>query len=95
MKYTWKNDDELFALIKRYLFTAVVGDVMDKQGCFHQFLPPEIQPLKEEMVVVGRAMPVLEADTYIEISPSGMNPVMAKPFGLMLEALDSLKNNEV
>jgi regulator of RNase E activity RraA len=95
MKSTWNNDDELFALIKKYLFSAVVGDVMDKQGYFHQFLPPEIQPLSDTMVVVGRAMPVLEADTYIERSPSGMNPTMSKPFGLMLEALDNLKRNEV
>lgn len=92
---TWKDDDELFKLIRSELFSAVVGDIMDKLGYFHQFLSPKIVPLRNDMVVVGRAMPVLEADSFGEISPSEKNPVMSKPFGLMLEALDDLKKNEV
>lgn len=92
---TWKDDDELFKLIRSELFSAVVGDIMDKLGYFHQFLTPKIVPLRDDMVVVGRAMPVLEADSFGEISPSEKNPVMSKPFGLMLEALDDLKKNEV
>lgn len=91
----WKNDDELFSLIKKELFSAVIGDVMDKKGFFKQFLSAQIQPLKSHMVVAGRAMPVLEADCAVEISESGNNPTMSKPFGLMLEALDHLKKNEV
>ncbi|WP_425234204.1 RraA family protein [Ulvibacterium sp.] len=91
----WKDDDELFQLIRSELFSAVVGDIMDKLGYFHQFLSPKIVPLRDDMVVVGRAMPVLEADSFGEISPSEKNPVMSKPFGLMLEALDDLKKNEV
>lgn len=95
MKYNWKNDDELFALMKEKLFSAVIGDIMDKDGYFHQFLPPAIQPLRDDMIVAGRAMTVLEADTFNEVSDSGNNPSLAKPFGLMLEALDDLKKNEV
>lgn len=91
----WKNDEELFSLMRKELFSAVIGDVMDKKGYVKQFLSPQIQPLKSHMIVVGRAMPVLEADCSGEISDSGNNPVMAKPFGLMLEALDDLKMNEV
>jgi len=93
--YTWKNDNELIALMKQKLFSAVIGDVMDKLGFLHQFLPPEIQPLTDHMRVIGRAMPVLEADVYGEISHNGANPIMQKPFGLMFEALDDLKTNEV
>ena len=91
----WKNDDELFRIIKQELFSAVVGDIMDKQGYLHQFLPPQIQPLDDDMFVVGRAMPVLEADTYGEMVPGTANELMNKPFGLMLEALDDLNKNEV
>lgn len=91
----WKNDDELFPMIKRELFSAVVGDVMDKQGFIHQFLPPQIQPLDDAMFVVGRAMPVLEADAFGEQVTGTANELMAKSFGLMLEALDDLKRNEV
>ncbi|MEE9462349.1 MAG: RraA family protein, partial [Bacteroidales bacterium] len=91
----WKNDDELFRIIKRELFSAVVGDVMDKQGYLHQFLPPQIQPMDDDMFVVGRAMPVLEADTFGEQVPGTANELMNQPFGMMLEALDDLKKNEV
>lgn len=91
----WHSDEELFALAKRELFTAVVGDVLDKMGLLHQFLPPRLQPLRDDMVAIGRAMPVLEADVFGDVESSPNNPAMAKPFGLMLEALDDLKANEI
>src|SRR5687767_5974341 len=91
----WQSDDELFALARRELFTAVVGDVMDKLGPRRQFLSPRIQPLRDDMTVLGRAMPVLEADCYGENIADSANPLMKKSFGLMLEALDDLKANEV
>lgn len=91
----WRDDDELFALARRELFTAVVGDVMDQLGFQRQFLPPKIQPLRDDMVVVGRAMPVLEADMVADSAPGAGNPALAQPFGLMLHALDDLKRNEV
>jgi regulator of RNase E activity RraA len=95
MSLLWQNDDELFRLARMELFTAVVGDIMDKLGFQHQFLPPQIQPLAPHMVAIGRAMPVLEADVFEVVSPGSNNSVMAKSFGLMLEALDDLKRNEV
>lgn len=89
----WNTDDELFQTVRKELYTAVVGDIMDKLGFLHQFLPSRIKPLKEDAFVVGRAMPVLEADVF---SNQGTHsPVLNKPFGLMLEALDDLKKNEV
>ncbi len=90
----WKNDNELFDLIRKELFTAVIGDIMDKMGYLNQFLPPQIQALRDDMLIVGRAMTVLEADCFEELN-SGKNPMLQKPFGLMLEALDDLKENEV
>lgn len=89
----WKNDDQLFNLIRDELYSAVIGDIMDKLGYLHQFLPPQIQPLRVDMFVAGRAMPVLEADVFHETSKH--NSVLNKPFGLMLEALDDLRKNEV
>jgi regulator of RNase E activity RraA len=91
----WQSEEELFGLIRRELFTAVVGDVMDKIGLQRQFLPPQIRPLRDDMVVIGRAMPVLTADVFGENESGTVNPLMAKSFGLMLEALDDLKPNEV
>jgi regulator of RNase E activity RraA len=91
----WKSDTELFEIAKRELFTALVGDVLDKLNYQHQFLPPAIKPLNKSMVVIGRAMPVLEADVFAESIEDSNNPLMKKPFGLMFEALDSLQYNEV
>lgn len=91
----WNNDEELFALARRELFTAVVGDIMDVLGFQHQFLPPRLRPLGDGMRIVGRAMTVLEADVFHPAPAGGANALLAKPFGLMLEALDDLKPGEV
>ena len=86
----WKTDEELFQLARQELFPAVVGDVMDKLGLLQQFLPPRIKPLDPKMVVIGRAMPVLEADIE-DIRADGPS----NDFGLLFHALDSLKPDEV
>ena len=91
----WRNDEELFSTVRRELFTCVVGDVMDKIGLQHQFLPPQIRPLRPDLVVIGRAMPVLAVDVFEEKVAGAKNKLMEKPFGLMLEALDDLKTDEV
>lgn len=90
-----QNDSTLFKTVREELFTAVVGDIMDILGYTNQFLPPQIQPLRDDMVVVGRAMPVLEADDYGGEGPGRANPLLNQPFGLMLRALDELRENEV
>lgn len=91
---TWKNDDELFTLMRKELYAAVIGDILDKMNYLHQFLPQRIHGVDRDSVMAGRAMPVLEADAFEELS-DGQNPIMKKSFGLMLEALDDLKKNEV
>ena len=86
MSTEWNTDAELFALVQRELYTPVVGDLLDALGEYHQFLPQPVQPMRETMVVVGRAMPVLMIDVH---GPQ------KKPFGLLTEALDDLKPGEV
>jgi regulator of RNase E activity RraA len=87
-----QQDAALFATIREKLFTAVIGDVMDSEGLTRQFLPPTIRALDPGMIVVGRAMPVLEADCSGDVlGHSGR----AEPFGLMLRALDDLQPGEV
>jgi len=82
----WNSDHELFREMKDRLFTAVIGDMLDLHGLHHQFLMPECRPLDPRMVVCGRAMTVVETDLTEPADP---------PFGLMLKALDSLRENEV
>ena len=91
----WNSDEELFGIARKELFTALVGDILDKLGYLNQFLSAKIKPLSSDMVVIGRAMTVVEADIHGEIVENGHNPMLAKPFGIMFEALDSLKPNDV
>ncbi len=86
MMKSWNNEDEMFELMKEKLYTPVVGDILDLMGHSHQFLPPHIHPLKDDMKIAGRACTVLELDVY---GPQ------KKPFGLLTEALDQLQKNEV
>jgi 4-hydroxy-4-methyl-2-oxoglutarate aldolase len=90
-----RSDKELFDILRDELFTAVTGDVLDVMGHRRQFLPAGISPLRPEMKLVGRAMPVLEADIFSDGAPAAKGPLANKPFGLMMEALDDLKEGEI
>ena len=81
------NDEELFSTARQELFTCVVGDVMDKMGLQHQFLPPQIRPLRPDMVLIGRAMPVLSVDVFEEKVEGTHNKLMERPFGLIRTTL--------
>lgn len=85
MATLWNDDSALFALVKRHLFSAVLGDVLDQHRLHHQFLPPRLRPLGAGGVLVGRAMPVREVD--------GVDG--GAPFGKMFEALDDLRPGEI
>jgi 4-hydroxy-4-methyl-2-oxoglutarate aldolase len=80
------NDTDLFALVRTELYTPVVGDILDGIGLYHQFLPPAVQPLREEMKLVGRAMPVVMIDVF---GPQ------KEPFGRLTEALDQLEAGDI
>lgn len=82
----WKNEDEMFALMREKLYTPVIGDILDQNGFVHQFLPPDIRPLSRNMKIAGKAMTVLMIDVYGEQN---------KPFGYLTEALDQLEKNEI
>ena len=89
---SWNSEAELMALMRSRLNSSIVGDVMDSMGYCTQFLPPAIRPLQADTLLVGRAMTVLEADcSGTSLGHSGVS----QPFGLMFEALDSLKQDEV
>lgn len=89
----WQSDKEMFQLIRDKLFTAVVGDVLDVLGYTAQFLPAEVRGITHDSIVLGRAMPVLEADEGDpQITRKNLHE---KAFGLMFEALDSLSEDEV
>lgn len=89
------DDTELFSTIRRSLNTAVLGDVLDQMGLRRCFLPAGLSPLTPDTVMIGRAMSVLEADVFDDGTADAAGPLTAKPFGLMLEALDNLRTGEI
>lgn len=82
----WQNDTQLFELMSTTLYTPVVGDLLDALGYWHQFLPPEIQPLHSGMKIAGRAMPVQITDAW---------GFQKRPFGRLTEALDQINPSEI
>jgi regulator of RNase E activity RraA len=81
-----RDVEPIFNSIREHLFSSVIGDVLDSLGHFHQILPAYLRPMKPEMKLVGRAMPVQLADVF---------GVQAEPFGKLTLALDQLEHGEV
>lgn len=76
----WKDDKELFEIMKREIYTGVLCDMLDTIGYSHQYLPREIQSLRPTDVMVGRAFPTIICDVYGE---------QKRPLGLLPEAIDA------
>ena len=81
-----KSDSDLFQLLRDRLFTAVVGDILDREGYRRQFLPQPIKPLNAAHRVVGRAFPVRIVD---------ISGPQTRPFGRLTEALDAIRPGEI
>ena len=79
-------DSELFNVVLTHLFTPVLGDILDREGRWHQFLPQPIKPVAPTHRLVGRAFPVRIAD---------VTGPQTKPFGRLTEALDAIQPGEV
>jgi 4-hydroxy-4-methyl-2-oxoglutarate aldolase len=81
-----ESDSEIFRLLREKLFTAVVGDILDREGYTKQFLPQPIKPLNPALRLAGRAFPVRIADG---------GGFQGRPFGRLTEALDAVRPGEV
>src|SRR5256886_11897054 len=88
----WKSDEELFGWIRKELSTPPVSDVMEQLGFRYPMLPAPIRPLRSDMVLTGRAMPVQDALPVEYVERSRFD---AKPFGLLFESIEALRPNEV
>lgn len=85
-----KNDSELFDFIKQNLYVAVVCDILDELGYRNQAMHQRLRPLlpdTENCGFVGRARTFrwMETDYVVE----------ENPYGLEIEAMDSLKAGNV
>lgn len=87
---TFQNDSELFDYIKNNLYVAAVCDILDELGYRNQAMHQRLRPLltdPENCGFIGRARTFRWMETdYIE---------EGNPYGLEIEAMDSLKFGDV
>lgn len=82
----FKDDLDMFDVMKNELYTAVCCDVMDSMGFRDQAMRHDIRPVNEDMVVVGRAKTLLAAD---------IQDVYGNPYEKEIAALDSVEEGQV
>ncbi len=78
--------DDRHQILRDRLYTAVVSDVLDRQGLLEQAMSARIRPLEPRMRLIGRAHTVLTADIY-------QRP--ANPYEKEIASVDSLKPGDV
>jgi 4-hydroxy-4-methyl-2-oxoglutarate aldolase len=86
----FQNDSELFGFIKQNLYVPAVCDILDELGFRDQAMHQRLRPLlpdPENCGFIGRARTFrwMETDYIVEDNPYGME----------IEAMDSLKLNDV
>jgi 4-hydroxy-4-methyl-2-oxoglutarate aldolase len=85
---TFDNDQERFDWIQQNLYVPAVCDILDNLGHRHQAMHQRLRPLDPaNCTIVGRARTFrwMETDYVIE----------EDPYGLEIEAMDSLKRGDV
>lgn len=89
-KTLFKNDQEIFDFVKKELYVPVVCDLLDTMGYRNQAMHQRIRPLLPDINncgFVGRARTIrwMETDYIVE----------EDPYGLEIDAMDSLKPGDV
>ena len=82
------SDSERFAWIRQHLYVPAVCDILDTLGCREQAMHQRLRPLDpDHCTIVGRARTFrwMETDYVVENDP----------YGLEIEAIDSLKGGDV
>ncbi|MDQ3226391.1 MAG: hypothetical protein M3Q50_07160, partial [Chloroflexota bacterium] len=79
-------DDALLETLRAKLYTAVVSDVLDRQGLLEQAMSARIRPIDPRMRLIGRAHTMLTADIYQQ---------PAEPYQKEIAAVDALKSGDV
>jgi len=80
------NDQQLFEQMESKLYAAVISDTLDELGYRNQVMRENINPIVKDWVVAGRAKTILSVDVHY---------VSDNPYAKEIEAIDSVKPNEV
>lgn len=79
-------DLQLFAEIEAKLYSAVIADALDELGYHNQAMSEHLRPLTPKHLIVGWARTISCMDMY---------HVPADPYGMEIEAVDSILLGEV
>jgi len=80
------NDQERFDFMRKHLYSAVISDSLDAEGCPCQAMEARIRPVTPDMVVVGRARTAKWVNVYHRRD---------NPYANEIALLDSMKPGEV
>lgn len=88
----WSDDNDLFRLMRENMTSGILSDAMVSLGFPRMLLPPELKLVSGTPPLVGRAMPVQDADPIPHGSPERFD---RKAYGLMLASIEAIQPNEV
>lgn len=75
-----------FKQMRETLYSGVIADILDELGLRNQAMAPNIRPLKEDDIVVGRAFTCVAVDVC---------EIPEEPYKLELQTVDSLQENDI
>ena len=87
-EYQGRDDLEVLARIREYLYVSVISDVLDAWGLRNRVLPARIRPLDDELVLAGYARTGLYRDVYHVAENEN-------PYELEIALVDDLKPGQV
>ena len=82
-------DQTTFVRAREKLYTAVLSDVMDAMGHAAQAMAPQIRPLDDSLVLIGRA----RTGTYMAVADPGAPD--ENPYELEIKLIDDIKPGEI
>ncbi len=80
------SDLELFESIEETLYSAVVADALDELGQHDRAMREYLRPLSPEFILVGWARTIMCVDVFCKPTD---------PYGMEIEAIDSILHGEV
>ncbi|MHB1688235.1 MAG: RraA family protein [Ignavibacteriaceae bacterium] len=83
----FKSESELFSYLEENAYAAVFSDILDEMGYHFQAVSPhsKIRPLKDNFVVIGRAVTLLNESNNNE----------EEPYDSVIKCIDSLSPNSI
>jgi regulator of RNase E activity RraA len=76
----------MFDTMRDKLKAAVISDILDRLGAREQAMRADIRPVYQGAIVIGRAYTVLTANIF---------QIIDDPYKREIEAVDSLKSNDI